>query len=129
MKKVFFAIVPVFFALFLISCGNTENRQAEPQKPVESKTVAKKIDTTAVSEAIDDISKIAQITDPEQAYRIYLDNNGEIERVALAKWTDLMKQRIAGITVAEQAYRIYLDNNGEIERVALAKYKALGGKN
>jgi hypothetical protein len=74
--------------------------------------------------------KIASITNPEQAHQIYMSNTGnEVERVAYAKWEQLMKQKIASITNPEQAHQIYMSNTGnEVERVAYARYKALGGK-
>jgi hypothetical protein len=86
MKKVFFIIPPIFFALFLVSCGNTENKQAEAQKPVVEST-----ETYATPTIPIEVSKIASITDPEQAHRIWSDESGEVSRAALVKWEALMK--------------------------------------
>jgi len=131
MKNQFsFFTIALISTLLLFSC----NSSSEEEKVAVSTEVKTAVDTATtpveatISSSDNALSKIASITNPGEAYDIYLNNSAEVERVAYAKWKQLMKQKIASITNPGEAYDIYLNNSAEVERVAYARYKALGGK-
>jgi len=130
MKKGFFLVVALMSTMFLSACSDEKSNYVAPASNTSS-TVVEMVDTTtaAISEPAT-LATIARITNPDEAYSIYLDNNNnDVERAAFAKWSELMKLKIARITNPDEAYSIYLDNNNnDVERAALAKYKQLGGK-
>ncbi len=116
MKKInFFAIFVIAVSIFLSSCGS----------PSSKKVIDKK--TKTFSENSENVS-IDTITNSDLAYRIYQLSSGneEIAIAALAKWKELMLERISAITDSNVAYNFYQSNSDtNIRAAALTKWKEL----
>ena len=122
-------VIVIFLVLFLVGCGS-EGQKSTIVTPTPVTFASATVTPRKISRATVTVEEIARITDPNEARKVYYDNDvDEIESVAKAKWIELMKQKIANITDPNEAKSIYFANDiDEIESIAKTKWIELGGK-
>jgi uncharacterized protein YcfL len=142
--KLFLAIFVIAISILLFSCESSEEENNSSEIEVVSEVAVVNTVTTPEPTIVPKkvlspeeervlLEKIPTITEAQDAYRIYLDNDAgtKVERAAYAKWEELMLVKIASMTDIDALYKIYLHNDAgtKVEKSAYERYIRLGGKN